>query len=340
MNPREKIRLKSKIKKGLLLFFIFTLSAYIIIFFFYVKDTPKNIKIHFEFLNLFAIILLFFLSNFFNILRVYFLGKIFNREFNFSDSYIFTLGGVLLALITPFQSGGMPFQLFLLSKKKINLGNATSVLLMRGFQSVIVFILTIPFMLIYLQNVLSTSYVGNLKKYFMIIYSFAFTILIFIVIFNNKLKIILEKKLSDNLLKKILIKIVNFFSNFTGGIKTIFTDGIKENIISLISTFISLYSYFALSYFVIKLFNSDVDFMKAFSLQFLLTYLSAFVPTPGSSGVAEGGTALFFSQIVGKENILIYIFLFRLISTYIPAFLGLFSFLKIKDWEMSASNVD
>lgn len=332
--------MKSKIKKGLLLFFIFTLSAYMIIFLFYVKDIPKNIKIHFDLLNLLAIILLFFLSNFFNILRVYFLGKIFNSEFSFSDGYVFTLGGVLLALITPFQSGGMPFQLFLLSKKRINLGNATSVLLMRGFQSVIVFIFTIPFMLIYLQNVLSTSYVKSLIKYFMVIYSIVFIILLFIVIFNDKLKVIIEKNFSDNLLKRILLNIVNFFSNFQGGLKTIFTKGIKKNIMSLIATFISLYSYFALSYFVIRLFNSEVDFMKAFSLQFLLTYLSAFVPTPGSSGVAEGGIALFFSQIVGKDNILVYIFIFRFISTYTPAFLGLFSFLKIKEWEKSISNVD
>lgn len=331
MNPPERKILKSRIKKGLFLFFIFTLISYVLIFILYVKDFPTDLKINFDTINILFIVLFFILSNFFNILRIYFLGKIFNRKFNFSDSYVFTLGGVLLALITPFQSGGMPFQLFLLSKKGIKIGNATSVIVMRGFQSLIVLIFTIPFIIFYIQNVFYTQYFKSLTKYFIIIYSSIVLILILVIFFNERLKIFVDKKIKENHLKKILIKVIEFFSNFTDGLKTIFTKGIKENFFSLISTFISLYSYFALSFFVIKLFNVKPDFFKAFSLQFLLTYLSAFVPTPGSSGVAEGGMALFFSQIVGKENILFYIFLFRLISTYIPAFLGFFSFLKIKD---------
>lgn len=323
--------MKSRVKKGIFLFFIFTLSSYILIFFLYVKDFPQNIKINFDFYNVFFIVLLFILSNFFNILRVYFLGKIFNKNFSFSDGYIFTLGGVLLALITPFQSGGMPFQLFLLSKKGINLGSATSVIIMRGFQSLIVLILTIPFILLYLQSIFSTEYFKNLIKYFIVIYSLTFFVLVLIIFYNSQVRLLVEKKMKENRIKRFLIKMIDFFSNFTDGVKTIFTRGIKENFLSLISTFISLYSYFALSFFVIKLFDVKTDFLKAFSLQFLLTYLSAFVPTPGSSGVAESGMALFFSQIVGKENILLYIFVFRFLSTYLPAFLGLFSFLKIKE---------
>jgi uncharacterized protein (TIRG00374 family) len=323
--------LKSRVKTGIFLFFIFTLTSYVLIFFLYVKDIPKNLKVNFDFKILFFIFLLFILSNFFNILRIFFLGKIFNKNFSFSDSYTFTLGGVLLALITPFQSGGVPFQLFLLSKKGINLGNATSVIITRGVQSLIVLILTIPFILFYIQSVIYTEYFKNLIRYFIVFYSLMFFILVMTILFNKRIKNFVEKKMKENRVKRILIKTITFFSNFTDGLNTIFTQGIRENFLSLVSTFVSLYSYFALSFFVIKLFNVKVDFFKAFSLQFLLTYLSAFVPTPGSSGVAEGGMALFFSQIVGKENILLYIFIFRLISTYIPAFLGLFSFLKIKD---------
>lgn len=327
--------MKQNIKKGLLLFFIFTISAYILILFFYVKSFPTNVRLNFEFTNIIALFFLFVSYNLFNILRVYFLGKIFNKNFNFSDSYIFTLGGVLLALITPFQSGGMPFQLFLLSKKEINLGKATSIILMRGFQSIVVFVVTIPFVIVYIQNILSTSYVKNLLKYFIFLYSLI-TFLIFIIItLNEKVKIFIRKKMRDGYLKKIFISTFEVISNFFEGIKVIFSEGVKECFLSLFSTFISLYSYFALSFFVIKLVNENTNFFKAFSLQFLLTYLSAFVPTPGSSGVAEGGMALFFSQIVGKNNILIYIFIFRLLSTYLPAFFGLFSFLKMNMYEKS-----
>lgn len=339
-HPRRRI-LSYKIKIGLTVFFLLTLLSYFLIFILYVKDFPENIKFFFSPTVIFFIILLFIFTNLFNILRVLFLCKIFSKEVNFMDAYMFTLGGVLFALITPFQSGGLPFQIYLLSRKKIKPGKSVSIIFVRGVQSILVLFLTLPFIMIYLKNVVQSNYVKNLLKYFLTLYMIIIPIFLLLIFFNEKIKNFLDQKFKESKFKKFFMYIVNFFSNFLSGIKDIFSIGFKENLISLFFTFLSLYSYAALSFFIIKFIGGNGDFFTSFSLQFLLIYLTAFVPTPGSSGVAEGGMAIFFNNIVGKEHLIIYILIFRIFSTYIPAFLGLFSFLKIKEWKtIFPQNID
>ncbi|HAV92301.1 TPA: hypothetical protein DCW38_03880 [candidate division WOR-3 bacterium] len=315
--------MKDKITKGLFLFVIFTAAAYAIIFFFYLKGVPRNAKIDFNWVFISGIIILFVIYNYFNILRVYFLGRIFSKEFTFYDSASFTLGGVLLALITPFQAGGMPFQLYIMSKRGIAPGEGTSILISRGFQSILVFIVTIPFTMIFFSQLLTGSMVAMLLRYFMILYSILFLTAFILIAFTNKIKKYFESKRINKKVLSFIFRILDEVINFKKGIISMFTKGLKENMISILCSFIALYAGFAVTYFLVRMVYGRDDFFLAFNIQFILTYLSAFVPTPGSSGVAEGGIALLYSQVVAKEQIIIFIFLLRLITTYIPAFLGL-----------------
>ena len=315
--------MKDKIKKGLFLFVIFTAAAYAIIFFFYLKGVPKNAKIDFNWIFISGIIILFIIYHYFNILRVYFLGRIFSKKFTFYDSASFTLGGVLLALITPFQAGGMPFQLYIMSKRGITPGEGTSVLISRGLQSILVFIVTIPFTMIFFSQLLSGSMVAMLLRYFMILYSILFLTAFILIAFTGRIKKYFESKHVNKKLLGFIFRILDEVINFKKGIISMFTKGLKENLISILCSFIALYAGFAVTYFLVRMVYGRDDFFLAFNIQFILTYLSAFVPTPGSSGVAEGGIALLYSQVVAKEQIIFFIFLLRLITTYIPAFLGL-----------------
>ncbi|MGE3063772.1 MAG: YbhN family protein [bacterium] len=316
--------MKNSIRRGIFLFVVFTAAAYFLIFIFYLKDLPQNISIDFRLTHICGIMLLFSVSVVFNILRVFFLGKIFSKTFTFYDSSLFTLGGVLLALITPFQAGGMPFQLYIMSKRSISPGEGSSILISRGLQSVVVFIVTIPFTLTFFSHLLTGSMVANLIKYFLMLYSVLFVVTATVLSFTERIKRILTEKKMNVRLRNALFKVLDEVVNFKKAIYAMFTKGIKESIFSLICTFISLYAGFALTYFIVLMAKGSTDFFLSFNIQFILTYLSAFVPTPGSSGVAEGGIALLYSQIVPKQQILLFIFLLRLVTTYIPALLGLF----------------
>lgn len=315
--------MKGKIRRGVVLFLVFTVIAYAAIIFLYLRGFPRNVGTDFRLAFVLGALALFSISTIFNILRVFFLGRIFSKSFTFSDSASFTLGGVLLALITPFQAGGMPFQLYIMSKRGISPGEGTSILVGRGVQSVVVFAATIPFTMLFFSSLLSGGMVHNLLKYFLILYSVLFFAVGIVLSFTSRIRGAVNAGRINEKIKKVAIKILDEVQNFRKGIQMMFTKGLKESMISLLCTFISLYASFALTYYVVMIAKGKNDFFLSFNMQFLLTYLSAFVPTPGSSGVAEGGIALFYSQIVPKSATILFIFLQRLVTTYIPAFLGL-----------------
>ncbi|MDD3802926.1 MAG: flippase-like domain-containing protein [bacterium] len=315
--------MNDRIKRGVVLFLVFTVIAYAAIIFIYLRGFPKNAEMNFRWDFILGAFFLFAVSTLFNILRVFFLGRIFSKSFTFSDSASFTLGGVLLALITPFQAGGMPFQLYIMSKRGISPGEGTSVLVSRGVQSVFVFAATIPFTMFFFSNLLSGGMVENLIKYFLVLYSILFLTVGIILAFTSRIKSGVSEGRMNEKIKKAVLKILDEVQNFRRGMQIMITKGLRESILSLLCAFISLYGSFSLTYFIVMMANGKNDFFLSFNMQFLLTYLSAFVPTPGSSGVAEGGIALFYSQVIPKSATLPFIFIQRLVTTYIPALMGL-----------------
>ena len=62
---------------------------------------------------------------------------------------------------------------------------------------------------------------------------------------------------------------------------------------------------------------------------FLLNFLIHFAPTPGGSGIAEGLFILLFSAKSSSSIAGISALLWRIISEYVPAFLGLVSMIHL-----------
>lgn len=313
--------MRSKIRTGILLFLLFTTLAYALIILLFFRNVPKEIHLNFTFLTVAGITAAFTIFQFFNILRVHELAKVFTDKFTLEDSTLFTLGGVLLALITPFQSGGMPFQMFLFKRKDVSLGASTGILMMRGLQSVVVFLFTLPFTMLSFSYLFKGKMVEILLKYFLSLYITVGIILLILLLFTSRLKTFFSSR-SDSRFGRIMMRIVEETSNFKSSILIFFRSGLKHTLLSTFWTFVSLYAGFSMAYFITLLVGSKPDFFLVFNIQMILTYLTAFIPTPGSSGVAEGGTMLFYSTIVEKSSILIFIFISRMLTTYIPSLLG------------------
>ena len=57
-------------------------------------------------------------------------------------------------------------------------------------------------------------------------------------------------------------------------------------------------------------------------MQFVLYFLLYFTPTPGGSGVAEGGFYALFAPLVPRHMLGVYVILWRFFTVYAWAFLG------------------
>ncbi len=316
--------MKKRIKIGVLLLFFCTLIAYITLTAVFVRDVPSLSILDLTWNRVIFIAVLFILLYVFNSLRVFELAKAFTSTFTFKDSLIFTMGGIFLGLITPFQSGGIPFQIYLLSKRGVHAGEGASLLFIRGIQSFLIFLITIPFTFIFFSQLFDNNLVSALFRYLLGFYISVIIIIGIAVLFTEGLKR-LVCKIKHRGLKEILLKVLGETNNFKYGLVNYLKKAKLHFVFSTVYTALSLYLMFSMTYFIVLICGGKNDFFLSFNIQLLLTYLLAFVPTPGSSGFAEGSGALFYSILIPKNNILIYIFMWRLITTYIPSLIGFFS---------------
>ncbi len=62
-------------------------------------------------------------------------------------------------------------------------------------------------------------------------------------------------------------------------------------------------------------------FVLAF--QVVVTFFMYFAPTPGATGVAEGGFGLLFSQLVQKQDIVVLTLAWRFLTIYVGVVIGI-----------------
>ena len=100
-------------------------------------------------------------------------------------------------------------------------------------------------------------------------------------------------------------------------------------ILSFLFTVIFLLSEFSFSYLLLIGMGYDVSFIHVITLQVVVVFLMYFAPTPGASGVAEGGYSLLFRQIVSKTDVFPLIIYWRFFTKYIGMVIGSFVFSRL-----------
>ena len=59
------------------------------------------------------------------------------------------------------------------------------------------------------------------------------------------------------------------------------------------------------------------------AFQVVVTFFMYFAPTPGATGIAEGGYGLLFAQLVQKQDIASLILSWRFLTIYIGVLIGI-----------------
>ena len=245
---------------------------------------------------------------------------------------------IFLSNITPFATGGAFAQIYFLNKKDISIGDATAATTIKTVLPIIFFFITTPIILITDKNLFKIVPSGNNLIYILSL------VLIYILATYGFYKIlkntnIIKKNLSKvlDLLehKKIISKnkVERFRNNsfleidiFALNIKR-FLKGKKEYILlSIIFMILYLFTLFMFPVILIRGLNSSISTSQIISIQILLTFVTYFAPTPGATGVAEGGFTLMFSNFVEKNDIVSLTFLWRFFTMYLGMLIGLIIF--------------
>lgn len=262
---------------------------------------------------------------------LYIFVKIKYDTMSFKESFKTAMIGLFYSAITPFATGGQPMQIIEMSKKNIPTHDALTII---SIKSVVYQVgLTIYGITSYflVKDLMSKQF--NKLGLLVLIALFANLIFIFFIVLSatndkflkklmNNIFLFLEKlkiiKDSEQRRNKIYTQIDLFKQSFN-----MVRCNFNSIISSIVVTLFQLTIYYAVTFFLYKSFRLDgFSFVTIVATQSLLCLITAFVPTPGGSGAAEGSFHLLFKMIFSDNLIIPAMFIWRFITYYLCIIVG------------------
>jgi len=247
--------------------------------------------------------------------------------------------------ITPFSSGGQPFQAYALKRKDMKLSDSTSVLLINFLSYQIVMnLFSIVALILYYTKL--HEQINNLIWLLIVGFSINILMMAFIVMigatkFTGKLFIKIMRGLCKiKFLRKLETKIPEF-ENYVAEMQNAFLE--MRNHLGLVSIVmllkaISLAAYYTIPFFIFYAIGVNISYKEIFYVismtSFALT-ICVWLPTPGASGGAElAFTTLFAGLLVAYDNAqsiaMSGMLIWRLLTYYLLMLYGLINYLAFE----------
>lgn len=289
-------------------------------------------------------IIIMILSIFFQSLSLLILIKKIDKKFTIKNSIILTFAGLFFNGITPFSTGGQPFQVYFLNKNKIKISDASNILLQNFITYQISLILIGTIAIIYnsitglfpnsnfLKRIVVLGYIINIIILLLLIL-LSFAKKINTTLFNKILNFIFKFKFIKNKEQKRR-KINEILDNFYNGSLNLSQN--KNNFFkSFLCNFLSLILLYLVPLFI---FYSMNDFKSLNAIKTIVssgyTYLiGSFVPIPGATGGLEYGYNEFFMIYREGAFLSATLLIWRFITYYLGMILGGISLLFIRKGE-------
>lgn len=251
-------------------------------------------------------------------LRLITLAQVTDERLTFRQIVNVVLSNYFLALVTPGASGGAIAQVMFMRKAGVPVAKSTVVVLVRTVMSIIFLILLVPVVLHSDKDIVNWMPASVLT-----VLSVLFISLPVIVIsllqtrYPEKLIFLFTRKCSYTTRRNCYIWYEEFKNavNVMGKRPWMMLRAFIESGLSLLFIYATVPAYFTGM-------NIDFDLVQVMGRMVLLNLVLYFSPTPGGSGVAEGGFLVLFSNILpnGVEGIMAV--LWRFTAEYLPFLLG------------------
>ncbi len=308
----------------------------LLVLYFSLKNNFKEIISHIFNMNigyLLVAFLLIFIFYIFKSLSMYSFCKKINKDFKFLEAVQLILRTQFFNAITPFATGGQPYQIYYLKKCNIDYASSTGIVL----QNFIVYqiALVILGLIALISNNILDLFSGSRLLSRLITLGFIINtviiIIMFIVAFSKKM----NKKIigfSINILTKLyLIKDKNKklnewdinINNFYNSAKKLLGD--KKNFLrNILFNFIALSALYMIPLFVLyamgkfKVISVGITIVTSAYVMII----GSFVPIPGGSGGLEFGFITFYSNFITGSKLSALMLVWRFITYYFGMILG------------------
>lgn len=299
-----------------LLVLVFLISA-IVIYFTFDMEALQSLEMFKPWSIIFALGMLFW-GLFFDGCRLKTLADIAGENLSYHQVGNVVLSNYFLALLTPGASGGAIAQVMFMKKSGVSVPKATVIIFVRTIMSILFLFFLVPLIFYYDHKL-----IGWLPTSVIILFAVVFISVPLLCIFL----------MTTHYPEYWLGKITKRFSTKTQ--RAIFLGYrdfrqaaflIGHNPFRIMKAFlesgISLLCIYSVVPVLFSGFGLDIPIFLTMGRMCLLNLVLYFTPTPGGTGVAEGGFVFLFSKILPPGTVGIMAVLWRLFCEYLPFVLG------------------
>ncbi len=212
------------------------------------------------------------------------------------------------AALTPMQSGGGPFQMYLMYRNGISVGTTVAITLVRTFLSLLILGLIVPFAFLLKNEIPEITWGMKGFLFYVVLFIAAAWFCVITSLVRPKLvkrffgiAVVGLKKLG--ILKPerviaVLKRTSREIDTYHQNIWAFLTTGRRDFFLASIYAVLQMLVYLSVMPCMIRAMGIEVAYVECVLIQALFIFLLYFMPTPGGSGAAEGGAALVFSLFV------------------------------------------
>lgn len=262
----------------------------------------------------------------------------YDENFSFKEVLKLVVSTQFFNGITPFSTGGQPFQIYVLSKRStLTISSITSASIHNFiiYQTVLVIMGTIAIITRFVFNIFPTAHTGlSLLAFSGFGLNLIIIIALIIITVSPKLtdiclhtifSIIHRTPLKKHL-PKIRIKWTKNVSEFHKDILVLMSN--KDMYLKALGlNTLKLLSFYTIAYFISLAVGFDaITILQALIASAYVMLITSVVPLPGASGGAEMGFLVFFGAFIIGPNATAIMLLWRFITYYIGLFAGIATF--------------
>ncbi|MBQ3455938.1 MAG: flippase-like domain-containing protein [Synergistaceae bacterium] len=334
------------LRKGLIIFILLAFGVSAIIIFRSVDHHTIHSLIAANKLKLLLALLIVFAAWIFDSGRFCALASAAHEHVPFTLGIVLTWLNYFGSAVTPMQSGGGPFQVYALYKRGVPVGKGIAITLMRTMLTVLILSLAVPSALMLDPEILAGSpFLKGLVFYVFIVILATWAFIAFTLIKPHMIKrwshIIVLWLHRFNFMKsnRTVIKLVrwldNEIDNYILNFRLAFHYGKLWLLLATVLSVLHLMALFSVLPVLMSAVGLPFRYMQTIAVQAVFMFILYFVPTPGASGVAEGGGALLYSILMPKNMAGVMSIICRFFTDYISIFMGVVVVIRMLGWGVS-----
>lgn len=334
------------LRKGLIIFILLAFGANAVIIAKSVDHQTLHSLLHADKALLGAALLAVFLAWLCDAGRFCALAVAAQERVSFPMGIVLTWLNYFGSAVTPMQSGGGPFQVYVLYKKGIPVGKGIAITLIRTMLTILILTLAVPAVVLLDPHLLQGSRFlkGAISYVFVVILAtwafIAFTVVRpdafkrmgkSVILWLYRARLIRSMDRVDACVSWLDREMDNYIMNF----KLAFASGKLWLALAVVLSVLHLLCLFSVLPILMSAVRLPYRYGETVAIQAVFMFILYFIPTPGASGVAEGGGALLYSALMPQNMAGVMSIICRFFTDYLSIFMGVVVVIRMLGWGVS-----